>query len=68
MSLCEYSVPVTLQTSLCHSVNTASVLHSKLAYVNTLCEYSVPVTLQTSLCHSVNTASLLHSKLAYVTL
>ena len=65
MSLCEYSVPVTLQTSLCHSVNTASLLHSKLAYV---CEYSVPVTLQTSLCHSVNTASLLHSKLAYVTL
>ena len=60
MSLCEYSVPVTLQTSLCHSVNTASLLHSKLAYV--------PVTLQTSLCHSVNTASLLHSKLAYVTL
>ena len=66
MSLCEYSVPVTLQTSLCHSVNTASMLHSKLAYA--LCEYSVPVTLQTSLCHSVNTASLLHSKLAYVTL
>ena len=64
MSLCEYSVPVTLQTSLCHSVNTASLLHSKLAYV----KYSVPVTLQTSLCHSVNTASLLHSKLAYVTL
>ena len=56
MSLCEYSVPVTLQTSLCHSVNP---LHSKLAYD------SVPVTLQTSLCHSVNTASMLHSKLAY---